>query len=315
MSNVECPTRHLTFDIWHLPSKMKVAIYGQYYQNSTEPIIRDIFVFFNNNGVEMVIEANFLKMLYEKQLVKKEYKTFDSYKQLDSSFDMMISIGGDGTILRAATLVRDSGIPILGINAGRLGFLASVQKDNIDPFLQFVIDRNYTVSKRTLLSLECDPPNEQILDINFAMNEITVSRKDTTSMITIDTFLNAEFLNSYWADGLIIATPTGSTGYSMSCGGPILTPDVKSLVITPIAPHNLTARPLVIPDETEIRLKVSGREEQYLVSLDSRIASIRNESTLTIRKTPFQINMVEIPHETFLKTLRNKLLWGEDKRN
>jgi NAD+ kinase len=294
---------------------MKVAIYGQYYQNSTEPIIRNIFVFFNNNSVEMVIEAAFLKMLYEKQLVKKEYRTFESHQELDSSFDMMISIGGDGTILRAATLVRDSGIPILGINAGRLGFLASVQKDNIEQFLQFVIDNKYTVSKRSLLSLECEPENPSIAAINFAMNEITVSRKDTTSMITIDTSLNGEFLNSYWADGLIIATPTGSTGYSMSCGGPILTPDVKSFVITPIAPHNLTARPLVIPDETEIKLRVSGREEQYLVSLDSRIASIKNESILTIRKTPFQINMVEIPNETFLKTLRNKLLWGEDKRN
>lgn len=294
---------------------MKVAIYGQYYQNSTEPIIRDIFLFFNNNNVEMVIEANFLRMLYDKELVKKVYQTFDSYKALDESFDMMISIGGDGTMLRAATLVRDSGIPILGINAGRLGFLASVQKENIEQFLQFVIEKKYSTSARTLLSLECHPENQSIVDINFAMNEITVSRKDTTSMITIDTYLNNEFLNSYWADGLIIATPTGSTGYSMSCGGPILTPDVKSLVITPIAPHNLTARPLVIPDETEIRLKVSGREEQYLVSLDSRIASIRNESVLTIRKTPFQINMVEIPGETFLKTLRNKLLWGEDKRN
>jgi NAD+ kinase len=294
---------------------MKVAIYGQYYQNSTEPIIRDIFVFFNNNGVEMVIEANFLRMLYEKQLVKKEYRTFESHSELDASFDMMISIGGDGTILRAATLVRDSGIPILGINAGRLGFLASVQKDNIEQFLQFVIEKKYTVSKRSLLSLKCEPENASIKAINFAMNEITVSRKDTTSMITIDTSLNDEFLNSYWADGLIIATPTGSTGYSMSCGGPILTPEVKSFVITPIAPHNLTARPLVIPDETEIKLRVSGREEQYLVSLDSRIASIRNESVLTIRKTPFQINMVEIPNETFLKTLRNKLLWGEDKRN
>lgn len=294
---------------------MKVAIYGQYYQNSTEPIIRDIFVFFNNNGVEMVIESSFLKILYEKQLVKKEYQTFDSYKALDDTFDMMLSIGGDGTILRAATLVRDSGIPILGINAGRLGFLASVQRDNIEHFLQFVIDKNYTISKRSVLSLQCEPANESIAELNFAMNEITVSRKDTTSMITIDTSLGGEFLNSYWADGLIIATPTGSTGYSMSCGGPILTPDVKSFVITPIAPHNLTARPLVIPDETEIKLRVSGREEQYLVSLDSRIASIRNESVLTIRKTPFQINMVEIPGETFLQTLRNKLLWGEDKRN
>lgn len=294
---------------------MKVAIYGQYYLNSTEPIIKDIFVFFNTNKVEMVIEANFLKMLYEKDIVRKEYKTFESHTELDQSFDMLISIGGDGTILRAATLVRDSGVPILGINAGRLGFLATVQKENIAEFMQFVIEKKYTLSKRTLLSLSCSPENESIKDLNFAMNEITVSRKDTTSMITIDTYLNDEFLNSYWADGLIISTPTGSTGYSLSCGGPILTPDVKSLVITPIAPHNLNARPLVVPDETEIRLKVSGREENYLVSLDSRITSVKNESFLTIKKTPFQINMVEIPEETFLKTLRTKLLWGEDRRN
>lgn len=294
---------------------MKVAIYGQYYQNSTEPIINDIFVFFNKNKVEMIIESHFLIMLNEKKIVENKYKTFTSHTELDSSFDMLISIGGDGTILRAATLVRDSGIPILGINAGRLGFLASVQKENIASFMQFVIDRKYTISKRTLLSLTCTPPNESIDEINFAMNEITVSRKDTTSMITIDTYLNEEYLNSYWADGLIISTPTGSTGYSLSCGGPILTPDVKSLVITPIAPHNLTARPLVVPDETEIRLKVSGRDEYYLVSLDSRVTSVKNESVLTLKKTPFQINMVEIPQETFLKTLRNKLLWGEDKRN
>ncbi|MBC7749918.1 NAD+ kinase [Flavobacterium sp. CG_9.1] len=294
---------------------MKVAIYGQYYQNSTEPIINDIFVFFNKNKVEMIIESHFLLMLNERKIVEKKYKTFSSHTEIDSSFDMLISIGGDGTILRAATLVRDSGVPILGINAGRLGFLATVQKENIAEFMQFVIDKKYTISKRALLSLSCSPPNESIEEINFAMNEITVSRKDTTSMITIDTYLNDEYLNSYWADGLIISTPTGSTGYSLSCGGPILTPDVKSLVITPIAPHNLTARPLVVPDETEIRLKVTGREENYLVSLDSRVTSVKNESILTLKKTPFQINMVEIPEETFLKTLRNKLLWGEDKRN
>jgi NAD+ kinase len=294
---------------------MKVAIYGQYYQNSTEPIIRDIFVFFNKNNVEMVIEDAFLKILYDKQIVAKPYATFHSHTELDRSFDMLVSIGGDGTILRAAALVGDLGIPILGVNAGRLGFLASVQKENIADFLQLVLEKKYTISKRTLLSLRCIPENKAIKAINFAMNEISVSRKDTTSMITIDTYLNDEFLNSYWADGLIIATPTGSTGYSMSCGGPILTPDVKSLVITPIAPHNLTARPLVIPDKTEIRLKVSGREENYLVSLDSRITSIKNESTLIIKKTPFKINMIEISGETFLKTLRNKLLWGEDKRN
>ncbi len=294
---------------------MKVAIYGQYYQNSTEPIIRDIFLFFLKNDVELVIEQDFLQLLHEKNLVGKSYPTFNIESGLDSSFDILISIGGDGTILRAATFVKDSDVPILGINAGRLGFLANVQKDNIASFLQIVIEKNYTVSERSLVSITCVPENAAFNSLNFAMNEVTVSRKDTTSMITIETYLDDEFLNSYWADGLIISTPTGSTGYSLSCGGPVLTPSVKSLVITPIAPHNLNARPLVIPDDTVVRLKVSGREENYLVALDSRIASVKNESVLTITKTPFTIKMVEIPHETFLKTLRNKLLWGEDKRN
>lgn len=293
---------------------MKVAIFGQYYQNDTRPIIKDIFVFFNRNSVEMVIEEKFLKILYEEKIVEKQYNTFCSHSDLDSSFDILISIGGDGTILRAATFVRDSGIPILGVNAGRLGFLAKVQKNNIALFLQILLEKKYTISERTLLTLDCCP-NDSTIDINFAMNEISVSRKDTTSMITIETYLNNEYLNSYWADGLIISTPTGSTGYSLSCGGPILTPDVKGLVITPIAPHNLNARPLVIPDDIEIKLKVSGREEQYLVSLDSRITSVNNNAELLIKKTPFQIKMVEIADETFLKTLRNKLLWGEDKRN
>lgn len=294
---------------------MKVAIYGKYYLNSTEPIINDIFDFFTKNNVEMVIESYFLSVLYDKKIIDKEYNTFSSHAELDSSFDMLISIGGDGTILRAAALVRNSGVPILGINAGRLGFLATVQKENIDEFMQFIIEKKYTISKRTLISLTTSPSNEAIENLNFALNEISVCRKETTSMITIETYLNGEFLNSYWADGLIIATPTGSTGYSMSCGGPILTPDVKSFIITPIAPHNLNARPLMVPDETEIRLKVSGRENQYLVSLDSRITSVGNETILTIKKAPFQINMVEIPNETFLKTLRGKLFWGEDRRN
>ncbi|HQV35115.1 MAG: NAD kinase [Flavobacterium sp.] len=294
---------------------MKIAIFGQYYQNDTRPIIKDIFVFFNSNHVELVIEESFLEILYEEEIVKKEYKTFATYKDLNSSFDLLISIGGDGTILRAITYVRNSGIPILGVNAGRLGFLAKVQKENIETFLQLILDKNYTVSKRTLLSIESNPKNDEIKEINFALNEISVSRKDTTSMITVETYLNGEYLTSYWADGLIISTPTGSTGYSLSCGGPVLTPDVKSFVITPIAPHNLNARPLVIPDKTEIVLKVSGREAHYLISLDSRIATMNNETILTIKKTPFKINMVEIQDETFLKTLRNKLLWGMDKRN
>ncbi|MCB0442838.1 MAG: NAD kinase [Flavobacterium sp.] len=294
---------------------MKIAIFGQYYQNDTRPIIKDIFVYLNHNHVELVIEEAFLKILYAEDILKKEYKTFSTFNDLDSSFDLLISIGGDGTILRAITYVRNSGIPILGINAGRLGFLAKVQKENIELFLQSILDGNYNFSKRTLISLESNPKNAEINNLNFALNEISVSRKDTTSMITVETYLNGEYLTSYWADGLIISTPTGSTGYSLSCGGPVLTPDVKSLVITPIAPHNLNARPLVIPDNTEIILKVTGREPQFLVSLDSRIATMNNETVLTIKKTEFKINMVEIRDETFLKTLRNKLLWGVDKRN
>lgn len=294
---------------------MKIAIFGQYYPNDTRPIIKDIIVFFNKNNVELCIEAEFLKVLYQHEILKKEYQTFSDYTDLDASFDLLLSIGGDGTILRAVTYARDSGIPILGINAGRLGFLAKVQKENIDAFLQLVLDKQYTLSRRTLISLSTVPKMKEFKELHFALNEITVSRKDTTSMITIETWLNGEYLNAYWADGLIIATPTGSTGYSLSCGGPVLTPEVKSLVVTPIAPHNLNARPLVIPDKTEIRLRISGREPNYLVSLDSRIATLHNNTTLIIKKTPFKVNMVELSETSFIKTLRTKMLWGEDKRN
>lgn len=294
---------------------MRVAIFGQYYQNATSPIMERLLHFLEINKVDFTIEANFLKMLQDNKAITIDLPTFSSYKDLNKSYDMLLSIGGDGTFLRAATYIRSSGIPILGINAGRLGFLANVQQENIEKILKLVIKKEYKISKRTLLSLNCSPKLEAIKDLNFAMNEITVSRKDTASMITIETYLNDEYLTSYWADGLIISTPTGSTGYSMSCGGPILTPDANSLVITPIAPHNLNARPIVIPDNTTLKLKVTGREENYLISLDSRIASASNESVLTIKKTPFKINMVEITEETFLKTLRNKLLFGEDRRN
>ncbi|HEY0046407.1 MAG TPA: NAD kinase [Flavobacterium sp.] len=294
---------------------MKVAIYGYYYQGGSETAIRDIFSFLKRHNVDVEVETAYYAVLREKQLITDSYPTFENSTDLNKDVQLMISIGGDGTILRAATFVRDSGIPILGINTGRLGFLATVQQEDIEKFMQMVIDGKYTLSPRTLLSLHCTPELTELANLNFALNEVTVSRKDTTSMITIETSLNGEYLNSYWADGLIISTPTGSTGYSLSCGGPVLTPDVNSLVITPVAPHNLNARPLVIPDSTEVRLKVSGREQQYLVSLDSRIASVPNEAILTITKTPYKIMMVEIEGETFFKTLRNKLLWGQDKRN
>jgi NAD+ kinase len=293
---------------------MKIAIFGQYYQNDTRPIIRDIFVFLNNNHVELLIEANFLAILYEEKIVAKPYKTFSSHEDL-AGVDLLLSIGGDGTILRATTFVRSSGIPILGINAGRLGFLAKVQKDNIAHLLDKVLQKQYTISNRSLISLQISNENDPFLGLNFALNEISVSRKDTTSMITVETYLNKEYLTSYWADGLIISTPTGSTGYSLSCGGPVLLPDVSSFVITPIAPHNLNARPLVIPDNVEISMKVSGRESQYLVSLDSRIVTLQNEVEIRVKKAPFAIKMIEIEEESFLQTLRKKLLWGEDRRN
>ncbi|NHN26305.1 NAD kinase [Flavobacterium jejuense] len=292
---------------------MKIAIFGQYYQSDTEEIVEKVFKILFNNNVIVIVEKKFHKSI--KTVLKRNCNTYSSHEELDNDVDVLISIGGDGTILRAVTYVRDKNIPIVGINAGRLGFLATVQIKNIEPLLSKILSKDYTISKRSLLSLSCTPKNPDLVDLNFALNEVTVSRKDTTSMITIETYLNGEYLTSYWADGLIISTPTGSTGYSLSCGGPVLIPNVNSLVITPIAPHNLNARPLVIPDNTEIELKVSGREEQYLVSLDSRITSVTNETLLKIKKTPFEINMVAFDEEGFLKTIRKKLLWGEDRRN
>lgn len=292
---------------------MKFAVYGQYYHENLEAILSELFLFSKEKHVELVFEKGFVEMISERQPL--HVKTFASHIDLDRSFDVFISIGGDGTILRAATFVRDLEIPILGINAGRLGFLASIPQESIAYYLDLVYRKEYTLSARTVLGLHSSVKNQQLEDINFALNEVSINRKDTTSMIVIETYLNGEYLNSYWADGLVISTPTGSTGYSLSCGGAVLLPDSKSLIITPIAPHNLNTRPIVIPENTEITLKVSGREENYLVSLDSRITTMTNEAVLTIRMEPFKINMVAFADKTFLNTLRNKLLWGEDKRN
>jgi NAD+ kinase len=244
-----------------------------------------------------------------------ELSTFTREKGLDSSFDLFVSFGGDGTILRAITYIRDLGIPIVGVNTGRLGFLSTFKKEEVRRVVTEFRAGAYELVERSLVAVYSDNEIPEFGRLNFALNEVSVSRKDTTSMITIATYLNNEYLTSYWADGLIIATPTGSTGYSLSCGGPVITPTAQSLVITPIAPHNLNARPLVISDNTEIRLKVSGREEHHLLSLDSRLATIENGRELTIKKAGFKIRMVEYTSESFLKTIRNKLLWGEDRRN
>src|SRR5690554_1457906 len=292
---------------------MKIAVYGQYYQENYNEIVTEILSFAKEKLLEVVFEKNFYDLMCQQYQIQGT--TFSSHTELDTSFDVLISIGGDGTILRAATFVRDSGIPILGINAGRLGFLASIPKENISHYLELVFKKEYSLSRRTVLGLETSINISELEDINFALNEVSINRKDTTSMIKIETYLNGEYLNSYWADGLIISTPTGSTGYSLSCGGAVLLPDAKSLIITPIAPHNLNTRPIVIPENTEIKLKVSGREEQYLVSLDSRITTITNQNELTVKKKPFDISMISFHDKSFLDTLRNKLLWGEDKRN
>lgn len=294
---------------------MKIALFGQYYQNSTAETVQKVVSFLESKEIEIAFEAHFLEILREKNIVSKNYETYSCHKTLNNDFKALISIGGDGTILKAATFVRDKNIPIIGINAGRLGFLATIQFDNIESLLQKLLDNNYAISKRTLLSIETTPEYDNFSELNFALNEVTVARKDTTSMITIVTYLNGEYLTSYWADGLIISTPTGSTGYSLSCGGPVLTPNVESLVITPMAPHNLNARPLVITDDMEIELRISGREEQFLISLDSRISAVSKDTIVRIKKSPFTISIIEFKEESFLNTIRKKLLWGEDKRN
>lgn len=295
---------------------MKIGIYGQYYHDNSAGYVKELLDTLEAKNIDFVIKQDYLKLLSQEITLTKEYKTFNTYKDLDATFDLFITIGGDGTILRAITYIRDLGIPILGINTGRLGFLATVQKTEIKETIDQIINKEYKVEDRTLLELTINDNDIQIESgLNFALNEIAISRKNTTSMITISTYLNNEYLTSYWADGLIIATPTGSTGYSLSCGGPVIMPNAKNLVLTPIAPHNLSARPLVIPDEIEISLEVSGREKYFLASLDSRLTTISNQTTITIKKSSFKIKLVELYSESFLKTIRKKLLWGEDKRN
>ena len=285
-----------------------------YYPKEDKAYVEELFQILQKNNIDFVVEKNYYCGL-TKSIDIAPLKTFSSHHELNSSFDFMFTIGGDGTILRAVTFIRNSKIPIIGINTGRLGFLATVQKEQISFAVEMLLRKEYLVKKRTLLSVTTSPEIENLASLNFALNEVTVSRKNTASMITIETYLDDEYLTSYWADGLIIATPTGSTGYSLSCGGPIITPQAKSFVLTPIAPHNLNARPLVIPDNISIKFKVSGREDKFFLSLDSRITTIQSGTQILIKKSNFSLRMVEINQQTFIKTLREKLLWGQDTRN
>ncbi len=295
---------------------MKVAVFGRYYNNTTTPSsVEILFNFLIKNNIDAYIETQFHQLIESENHGIKDFQNYKTFSELDNSFDFLVSIGGDGTILRSTIFVKDLGIPIIGINTGRLGFLATIHVDEIEIAIQNIIDGKYKLSERSLLSVETSPENKDITALNFALNEVTVSRKNSTSMITVDTFLDGAYLNSYWSDGLIVSTPTGSTGYSLSCGGPVITPGANNFVLTPIAPHNLSARPLVIPDDVEIELKVDSREEQHLISLDSRIATLDNGTTIKIKKADFKIKMIDLLDESFLSTLRKKLLWGEDKRN
>lgn len=292
---------------------MKIAIYSQHTGKYTNSILSELFGFSDKYNIKFYLEKEFANILNKGSNIKLDYTIFSSYKDLDKSFNLMITIGGDGTLLRSISFVRNLEIPIIGINTGRLGFLATLNQDLLKPKLEKIIKGEFKVENRTLLEVIID--DQKSNDFPFALNEITVGRKNTTSMIKIRTNLDGEFLNSYWADGLIISTPTGSTGYSLSCGGPIMSPQSQTLALTPIAPHNLNARPIIIPDNTEIELSVSGREDFHLLSLDSRIISVKNENSITIRKADFKIMIAHLFEDNFYKTLRNKLLWGEDKRN
>lgn len=294
---------------------MKIGIYGQFYHENAEQYINQLLELLKEEQVHIVIEEDFLGLINHNKSIKGKYEDLDTFKYLDKSFDLFFTIGGDGTILKSINYAKNLDIPIVGINTGRLGFLSTIQKEQIGDTIHTILKKDFSISPRAVLQMETQPYfNNEIFD-NVALNEIAVSRKNTTSMITVDTWLNDKYLTSYWADGLIISTPTGSTGYSLSSGGPVITPDADSLVITPIAPHNLNARPLVIKDDTKITLKVNGREDTHLLSMDSRLASLPNNTEIIIKKAPYTINLVELNNNSFLQTLRKKLLWGEDKRN
>ena len=292
---------------------MKVAVYGKQFQKDVAPFVLELFQELEKAQMEILVYEPFYDFLSKQINLNLFLNTFNSYSELKNDIDLFVSVGGDGTILDATTLIRDTEIPIIGVNTGRLGFLADIAKDEIQKTIKQLVNKRYTIDRRTLLKLETEEPI--FGELNFALNEVTISRKDTTSMITITTYINDQYLNSYWADGLIISTPTGSTGYSLSCGGPIVMPGSNNFIITPIAPHNLNVRPLVISDEYEVKVKVEGRANQFLVALDSRIQTIDAGVELTIKKEDFKINMIETETQDFASTLRNKLLWGLDKRN
>lgn len=292
---------------------MKVAIYGRSTNENISEQIQLLFHKLNEYKAEIHIYEPFCAFLEQKMQISGSVKTFRSHADLNKDTDYMFSLGGDGTFLETLTYVRNAGIPVLGINTGRLGFLANVAKNEINDAIEALVNKKFSIEQRALLRVTA--PNNLFGEVNYALNELTIFKKDSSSMITIHTYINGDYLNSYFADGLIVATPTGSTAYSLSCGGPLVMPGSQNFVITPIAPHNLNVRPLVISDNNIIKLKVEGRSSHYLASLDSRSEIIDSSVELTLQKADFYLNLIKLENQNFFNTIRNKLLWGLDKRN
>lgn len=291
---------------------MRIALFGTQFNSAKAKYVQHLIHKLEKENVQLIIENQFYDNLVDIQF-KKEFDTFETPQELKEKADILLSIGGDGTLLGAITLVRDSDIPILGINTGTLGFISSVSTDQIEYAINHLLKGEYSIKERTLLSLESN--NNLFGDTNFALNEVTVLKKDTSSMIRVHAYLDDEFINTYWADGLIISSPTGSTGYSLSCGGPIVLPGTNNFIITPIAPHNLNVRPIIVSDESKITLKVSQQDELALVALDSRSRAIGPKLELTIRKAKYKVKLIQFEKQSFISTIREKLMWGKDKRN
>lgn len=292
---------------------MKIAIYSRGIKENQHQDILQLLDELSLNNVEPVFYQDFFNQFYSSIDIKSKYSTFNSSSDLDESIDCIMSLGGDGTLLDTVTFVKDSGIPVMGINYGRLGFLANIGREDLHTAVQALINRTFVLDKRTLIHLDSDIP---LFDgVHYALNEFTLHKKDSSPMIRIHTYLNGEFLNTYWADGLIVSTPTGSTGYSLSCNGPVVFPDSGSFVITPVSPHNLNIRPIVVPDNNIISFEVEGRTDGFLCTLDSRREIVTKEIQLAVRKEKFCVNLIRLNENNFLQTLRNKLSWGLDKRN
>ena len=292
---------------------MRVAIYGRKITKQTIPAFNEVFDTILSFGWSILIEEDLSGSLKQKTSVAFAFETFTTYSDLGSDVDLMISIGGDGTFLKSVDYIRASEIPIVGINTGRLGFLANVSRDHIQEALALVRDNKYVFQKRSLLTVSVDGGKDE--KYFYAMNELAIHKKDSSSMINVKVSLDGNFLNTYWSDGLIISTPTGSTAYNLSCGGPIVTPGCQVHIVTPIAPHNLNVRPMVIPDHMPITLNVEGRGRSYLMSIDGKSHSIKQGQEIVIKKADFMINVIKFENNNFLDTIRNKMLWGIDKRN